>query len=449
MPYCIFEPTSAEDVAGALRIFVQTKTKFAVRSGGHMQVPNSSSITDGVLVALDRLNELRFLNPIRTAASLGCGNRWIDVYSWLAPFKLGILGGRYQPVGVSGLLLGGGISYFGSQHGWAADSVINYQVVLANSTIVDANATHNKDLWWALKGGSNNFGIVTRFDVKVYPLPSVYGGTTVYESEYLDDFLYAVSNYSSPQGGSADVLTSVNPSVEWNFTQGAPQLITIITRNSTDNNASAFANFSLIPKVSSDVSMRPDLLSLTNDTAATGAHARGLYFAKAIKATPEAVVIANKTFFEVIDANPSIKAAKGMLVAATYQTISQSWVQQAVASGGDAIDLEPSDGGLISFLGAMLWDNSSDDEQAYEFAYSMIETLTERVRQAKQDYPFTYINDAALDQPVYQYYGRGKSLPRMQAVAKAYDPHGVFQSLLPGGFKLSSVNQTEPVDLTE
>ena len=116
------------------------------------------------------------------------------------------------------------------------------------------------------------------------------GGTATYEPSSLDDFLYAVSNYSAPGGGSSDVRGSVNPSVEWNFTTGNYQLVTIITLNATTNDTSSFTNFTALPQITNDFADDSNLVELTKDTALTGLrNQRALYFAKGIQATAEAI----------------------------------------------------------------------------------------------------------------------------------------------------------------
>ena len=99
----------------------------------------------------------------------GIGGR---MYEYLEPYGLGTVGGRVPLIGVGGLITGGGLSFFSTAHGLACDNVAAFQVVLADSSIVTASATENKDLFWALKGGSSNFGIVTRFDLYTHVLPT-------------------------------------------------------------------------------------------------------------------------------------------------------------------------------------------------------------------------------------------------------------------------------------
>lgn len=105
-------------------------------------------------------------------------------------------GGRLSPIGVPGLLLGGGISFYGNARGFACDDIINYEIVLANGSVQDANKSSNSDLYFALKGGSSNFGIVTRFDIETFPGAKVWAGVYSVSAEYISAFL-EVSTASS------------------------------------------------------------------------------------------------------------------------------------------------------------------------------------------------------------------------------------------------------------
>lgn len=266
--YCLFEPTSAKDVAGALKILKDTQMKFAVRGGGHMPVPEAAGIGDGVLISTEKLNMMQ-LSSDKKIAQLGPGLRWDIVYDWVSKYNLGVAGGRYGPVGVPGLLLGGGINYFGSQHGWSSNRVSNFEVVLANSSIVNANAQTNTDLFWVLKGGSSNFGIVTRFDVQTFPVESIYGGTTIYESTAADEYLDAIASYVVLGGGSDDVLSSINPTLQLNVSSGNFTINSISSHLGSDPNPAAFANFTQIPAISSDNSVRATFGAFADETAAS------------------------------------------------------------------------------------------------------------------------------------------------------------------------------------
>ncbi|EHK99724.1 putative 6-hydroxy-D-nicotine oxidase [Glarea lozoyensis 74030] len=121
------------------------------------------------------------LNSDRTVAKVGAGNNWYDVYKVLDPLGISVVGGREAGVGVGGLLLGGGISYFSGRYGWGCDNVLNYEVVLANGKIVNASPYRNAALYWALRGGSGtNFGIVSRFDLGAFEQGLLWGGNRFY-----------------------------------------------------------------------------------------------------------------------------------------------------------------------------------------------------------------------------------------------------------------------------
>jgi FAD/FMN-containing dehydrogenase len=269
-PSCTFEPSTAQDVAGALAVLVRDKAQFAVRGGGHMPTPGASNIEHGVLISLNNMLTMQ-LAEHNTIAQLGPGLRWLQVYSWIKSYGLGVLGGRFAPVGVSGILIGGGISFFGSRYGWASDMVSNYQVVLANSTIVNANAHVNSDLFWALKGGSSNYGIVTRFDIKTFPLREVYGGQSTFSGEYLDEFLDAASSYSVIGGGSDDIDGSYGPTVQVDVATGEVTLLGVCIHIGSDPNPAAFANYTRIPTLSTNNQVWPSLADALAPTVDVGA----------------------------------------------------------------------------------------------------------------------------------------------------------------------------------
>lgn len=110
------------------------------------------------------------------AVWVGPGLDWGQVYSFLETYKLAAAGGRLSPVGVPGLLLAGGVNFHGNQRGWAADNVVEYEVVLTSGEILSVTVSSNPDLFWALKGGSSNFGIVTGFKLRTFPSDKVLAG---------------------------------------------------------------------------------------------------------------------------------------------------------------------------------------------------------------------------------------------------------------------------------
>ncbi|RDW70583.1 FAD-binding oxidoreductase [Aspergillus mulundensis] len=152
-PLIILTPSSSQHVAAALSLCVLFNIKFSVRGGGRLNHSGANSNDGGVVISLAEFNQVR-LSDDQSTADIGVGLRWLDVYKALEPHGLAVAGGRVPHVGVPGLILGGGISFQNSQYGIGAMGVVNYEVVLADSSILNANANENQDLFWALKGGA-------------------------------------------------------------------------------------------------------------------------------------------------------------------------------------------------------------------------------------------------------------------------------------------------------
>ena len=154
--------------------------KFAVRGGGHTPQANSgANIDGGVTIDLSALNKVE-LSHDNTTTLVGAGARWGNVYSYLDPLNYAVVGGRVSDVGVGGLLTGGGNSFFTARYGFACDNVVEYEIVLASGEVVRANKKTRPDLFRAMKGASNNLGIVTRFELATFPQTPFWGGEVFY-----------------------------------------------------------------------------------------------------------------------------------------------------------------------------------------------------------------------------------------------------------------------------
>lgn len=237
-----------------------------------MPVPGASGIQNGVLISMNNIRTMQMTKD-NSIAQIGPGLRWGEVANWISPYGLMVAGGRFGPVGVPGLLLGGGISYFGSKYGWSANQVANFEVVLANSTVVNANAKENSDLFWALKGGSSNYGIVTRFDLKTFPLGEVYGGESTFSGEYLDDLVNAAASYSVAGGGVDDTDGAYNVAFEVLPGSGTVRGFAIYFHfggASLNMKPNSFTNFTRVPTMTSNERTWANLGEALNETGAFG-----------------------------------------------------------------------------------------------------------------------------------------------------------------------------------
>ncbi|KAF4597920.1 hypothetical protein EYR38_006312 [Pleurotus pulmonarius] len=182
-PACRISPTTTEDVALIVRFATASRCEFAVRSGGHMSWEGSSNIgSNGFTIDLQGLKTIE-LHDDGDTISIAPGLTWGEVYMFLKPHGLHTVGARAPGVGVGGFLLGGGVSFLSMEHGLGSDNVIDYEVVLSNGSVVHANKAERSDLFWALKGGSTNFGIVTRFMMPTMTRPQIWGGFLTYSAK--------------------------------------------------------------------------------------------------------------------------------------------------------------------------------------------------------------------------------------------------------------------------
>jgi len=133
-PDCIIQPVSTTEVSQTMRILAGNaacvKTNFAVRGGGHMPWAGSNNIDHGITIDLGLIHTTTF-NADTEIASVGSGSRWAEVYAALEPYGVTVAGGRTGTVGVAGFLMGGGNSFYTAEKGFACDTVVNFEVVLA------------------------------------------------------------------------------------------------------------------------------------------------------------------------------------------------------------------------------------------------------------------------------------------------------------------------------
>ena len=206
-PTCRYSPENATDVSLGILTVQVADCKFAVKSGGHAAFSGASNIQDGMTIDLINLNQIT-ISDDQTQTSVGSGLVWYDIYTELEPMGLSVIGGRVSAIGTGGFTLGGGISFFSGRYGWACDNVNTYevsllqnfdvlpfsfafvfdnfvantqQVVFADGSINEVSyAAPYEDLYYALRGGGNNFGVVTRFDLVTFPQGEMWAGGEVF-----------------------------------------------------------------------------------------------------------------------------------------------------------------------------------------------------------------------------------------------------------------------------
>lgn len=178
-PGLIVQCLGAADVVTSVNFAREQNVLVAVRGGGH-NAAGHATCDGGLLIDLRRMTGLR-IDPARQTATVEPGCTWADLDHESTAFGLATTGGTVTNTGVAGLTLGGGEGWLMGKHGLTCDNLLAADVVTADGRFLHASATENQDLFWGLRGGGGNFGIVTTFEFQLHPVPPlVWGGLVVH-----------------------------------------------------------------------------------------------------------------------------------------------------------------------------------------------------------------------------------------------------------------------------
>ena len=179
-PDLVVRPRDAAGVAAAVRYATTAGLAVTVRSGGH-SMAGLSTHADGMVIDLRNLCGVEVLDRAGRRVRIGAGATWGTVAAALAPYGLGLTAGDTREVGVGGLTLGGGIGWLVRRYGLAIDSLVAADVVTADGELVRADTEQHGGLFWALRGGGGNFGVVTSFEFTAQPVTTVHFGMIGYQ----------------------------------------------------------------------------------------------------------------------------------------------------------------------------------------------------------------------------------------------------------------------------
>jgi len=170
--------TSTADVAASVKLARNTGMPVTVRGAGH-NAAGISIADDALLIDLSHMKSVSINTPSGTATAEP-GVTWAELNNQLQPLGLAATGGYVGTTGVAGLTLGGGLGWMVRKYGCALDNLISAEVVTATGDIIRASSDENADLFWGLRGGGGNFGIVTSFTFRVHPVGTVLAGLVLH-----------------------------------------------------------------------------------------------------------------------------------------------------------------------------------------------------------------------------------------------------------------------------
>jgi FAD/FMN-containing dehydrogenase len=181
-PALVARPSGTADVLAAVAYAREQGLPIGVRGGGHSLAGHSTN-DGGLVIDLSLMKGVR-VDPQRLVARANGGVQWGEYDRETQAFGLATPGGRVTTTGVGGFTLGGGYGWLSPKYGLSCDNLVSVDVVTADGRVLTASEDENEDLFWALRGGGGNFGVVTSFEFRVYPVgPMLYGGLMAFPVE--------------------------------------------------------------------------------------------------------------------------------------------------------------------------------------------------------------------------------------------------------------------------
>jgi len=193
-PAYVLRPENVDDVRAAVGFASGSGLPLAVRGGGH-GFPGFGTNDGGVVIDLSRLADVDLVDGERHIVRIGGGATWGQVAAALAPHRLAISSGDTKSVGVGGLTLSGGIGWKVRKYGLALDSLVAAELVTADGEVVTASAEENPELFWAIRGGGGNLGIVTAFEFAAHPTTDVFFGKVTFPASEAVEVLQGWAKY--------------------------------------------------------------------------------------------------------------------------------------------------------------------------------------------------------------------------------------------------------------
>ncbi|KAF2121074.1 hypothetical protein BDV96DRAFT_640484 [Lophiotrema nucula] len=422
----IITPQSSKDVSKTLRILTTGHVPFAIRSGGHCPNPGFSSVDgSGILIDLSALSQVS-ISEDKKIASVGPGADWGKVVDFLDEHDVTVLGARSPQIGVGGLLLGGGISHFTPEYGFACDMLVKAEVVLADGSVITASHTEHTDLFRALKGGGPNFGIVSRFYLSTVPIKNIWYESNAYAPDQAHAILDAFAKFQEQDDPKAALIISLRTQVG----------IVAFVYSAPEEKPKAFDMFYDIPVLAPGVpATLGTVKQLSAITGALSATPPARHDYRAASSKLDAGLYREVYDFWLAKATP-ICAETGAEATFVPQHIPKSIVERSKKNGGNAMGLEEIDQHWWTSI--MTWNDPAHDDLVRGIGIETTQKWEELSKARGSHLPFLYMNDASRDQNPLATYSN-ESLEKLKEVAKKYDPEGVFQKLQQGGFLLSKV----------
>lgn len=424
-PTCVFEPVTASEISQFIKIVTACNgTQFAIRGGGHTLWTGAANIDCGITMDMRLMNDTT-LSQDNQIAHLEPGARYHDVYHEVVKHNVTVMGGRVPGIGVGGFASGGGMTFLSRRHGFTCDNIHGYEVVLASGEVVYVTADSHPDLWLALKGGSNNFGIITRFDVATFPEDLMWQSVLSYN--YSDSVLEAQAKAFSHFMEPANFDDAAMMGIFLDYVGGNFLVTDALWYAENVANPAVYDAFTEIPNLGGP----SELLNVADAVDTFGAHipssaVRAFQLDFSYTNPPASVYMELFKIWE--NGTRAFVNVEGMF----FEFLTQP---QAVTNGTNMFGLVPGKTDYVMNLMTASYANAADDAYVQTAVTDIIEKQKAVLRSGGYLVDFIYQNYADVSQDVHASWG-ADNVAKLQAVSKKYDPQGVFQNMVPGGFKI-------------
>ncbi|KAI1328886.1 FAD-binding domain-containing protein [Xylariaceae sp. FL0255] len=395
-PACIFLHRSKEEVA----TFVQTfqpfvdDVQFAVRSGGQQPLPGCANVDGGITV------ELRDLRGIKVQDGG-------DVYEHLEPYRLGVTGGLSSTCGIDGL----------STQGLICDNGVNYEIVVGSGEIINENSQENSDLWITLRGGGNNFGIITRFDFRTFEQGPMYAGMVWYFKPSFTGQIKALVKELTSSTPCAEAHYMLSIAFSQAFGNGDDVVcLDQLCYTQPIADPAILAPFVHVEPQRQELNTMKiqTLVQAANEQAgAAQSNIRCLYMNINVKANADTLITGGDIWCEELQL---VKDVAALMWSYTLQVYPESLINIIRARGGNVLGLGTGGGTVINvlLLSDRIEENAATRGQLVPWIF----------------WCYTFSHQKALES-----YGE-QNVRKLREASKKYDPEGLFQKGCPGGYKL-------------
>ena len=206
-PALIVQAVYEIDVIAAVDYARETGTPIAARSGGH-SFAGLGLVDGGIVVDLSGMKSMR-IDPVRRTARVQPGLTWGEYAEQAQPYGLATTSGDVHSVGVGGLTTGGGVGWMVRKYGLTIDHLLSVDIVTASGRLVRASADEHADLFWAVRGGGGNFGIITSFEFRLEPAGTILGGGIFYEATEAESIIRRAADYAAQAPDELTVMVMV------------------------------------------------------------------------------------------------------------------------------------------------------------------------------------------------------------------------------------------------